>query len=790
MGSRNTIIILLLIVLLGLLPATSATTRILHAQEGDYIKIVPEVIDPDNDKIKFTYSAPLDEKGEWQTTFDDAGQYQIEITATDGTEKTIQKLLLIIENRNQAPFAAQKRITVKETETVDLKKTIIDPDNDPLFYIFNEPFDRSGTWKTNYSDAGNYLAVFTVSDGEFEVPVRIEIQVLPSNEAPQIEHSFSDLTKITFQENQDLEFYVNVRDKDTITYYWELDGQKISEESSGKYHFDYDSDGEHTLIAIVNDGEQKTTKFWDILVEKTNRQPKLNLLPVTVNEGEKAIITVPAKDDDDDQLTYSFEAPFDGSGAWQTDFEDQGKYHITIIATDGKLNTEEEIDVTIVNVDRAPVLQLPPSLDAYEGQKLLWKIGTEDPDGDKITLTIDNLPENAQLNAKNKTVTWTPSYNTVTRRGGLWSNILNALRIERFFLAAKAIPVAVKSCGKELCASASLNLMVHNINQPPVLTAPREISVTEGEPIYLDVSSQDPDGDIVRHYFTAPLGKRDGQWKTKDGDEGTYTMYATATDGRSSDTKPIAVHVAKFNHPPSLKIRDDTLTVNEGQQFLFTLASSDPDNDNTTIKLESPPAGSSFKDGAFLWTAPYNNVANKTDRGINKIIHNSPYLNKRLSTDQSIVWLRFTASDGTLETVHPVKVTIKNINQKPEVQAFTPKDNIRIKTNQPVIFKVLAVDTDYDQLHYTWDFEPNGRALGRKEEKVPDTNTIERTFLSPGTKKVRVQISDGWDSIEKEWTIEVEEEPTVEQPVEQIITSAPLQQPLPAPVFKVYIIKK
>ena len=143
MGSRNTIIILLLIVLLGLLPATSATTRILHAQEGDYIKIVPEVIDPDNDKIKFTYSAPLDEKGEWQTTFDDAGQYQIEITATDGTEKTIQKLLLIIENRNQAPFAAQKRITVKETETVDLKKTIIDPDNDPLFYIFNEPFDRS-----------------------------------------------------------------------------------------------------------------------------------------------------------------------------------------------------------------------------------------------------------------------------------------------------------------------------------------------------------------------------------------------------------------------------------------------------------------------------------------------------------------------------------------------------------------------------------------------------------------------------------------------------------------------
>src|SRR3989339_345926 len=56
------------------------------------------------------------------------------------------------------------------------------------------------------------------------------------------------------------------------------------------------------------------------------------------------------------------------------------------------------------------------------------------------------------------------------------------------------------------------------------------VTVVEGEPIRLKPIGRDPDNDPIIYTFTKPFDPN-GRWQTKLGDEGTYTIQITASDG-------------------------------------------------------------------------------------------------------------------------------------------------------------------------------------------------------------------------------------------------------------------
>src|SRR3989344_799582 len=91
------------LVLIIAIPGAIAAIITLRAQETDMVTVAPEAIDPDNDSIIYAYSRPLNEKGQWQTGYDDAGEYLITVTASDGINKSTKEVLLVIENKNQPP---------------------------------------------------------------------------------------------------------------------------------------------------------------------------------------------------------------------------------------------------------------------------------------------------------------------------------------------------------------------------------------------------------------------------------------------------------------------------------------------------------------------------------------------------------------------------------------------------------------------------------------------------------------------------------------------------------------
>lgn len=761
MALQKTKLVLVFLVLILAVSSVVAAVKTFKVQETDLVKLNAEAVDPDNDAVSYYYSSPLDKNGVWQTTFNDAGEYPITVIASDGVNQNTEEILLVVENKNQPPAVSENKIVVKETQTVNLKEVIFDPDGDALSYIFERPFDENGVWETGYEDAGSFVVDVAVSDGMAEVKARIQIEVLNTNCPPSIVNSFSEAKVVDMEEDSNLEFFAEANDADVgsdlgqdsglgrLTYSWKLDGNSVGDESRGSYYFDYGSAGEHLLQVAVSDGMKEAGKEWAIKVANVNRKPVLNLLPLTVKEGENAVLDLPVKDLDGDTLKFSFEEKFDGNGAWQTTYGDAGEYLIDVYASDGELTAKEKAKVTVENVDRAPVLNLPGAVYVEEGGKLSFIIDAFDLDGDNVNVKFKNSPEYAGFDSETKEFSFEPDYDFIKRNGGLISNVLNALRLENLLLRSRTTTVEVESCSNELCVHGSFDLVVYNTNKGPVFEEMlNNISVTETEELKLTAKASDPDGDIVRVSFSEPLGRVNGGWQTGFGDRGNYVVYAAATDGRETATVPVNVKVLPKNREPTLKLEKDEYAASEGEELSFAVKALDPDGDVLSVSLEKMPEGASLADGLFTWMPRFNITKNTAGTFTDRILSKNKRLNDLFNKKGEVVWLNFIASDGEFDVVHPVKVIVRNVNQKPELVDYLPPKEETAKVGEPVVFHLAVKDSDSDELNYRWDF-------GFGQDEVSAADTIERTFVSPGEKKIKVTVSDGQEEIEQEWVVNV-----------------------------------
>lgn len=560
-------------------------------------------------------------------------------------------------------LAVSKTFSVQETELVRLKTNTLDQDNDAVNITYSLPLNSSGEWQTGYNDAGMYNIKITASD------------------------------------NKD-----------------------------------------------------STTEAVTLIVEEKNRVPSISHPPLTVYEGEMITFDLPATDVDGDLVTYHFEPPLNDQGVWQTSFTDAGNYQFKASVSDGELTSFLDIDVTVLNRDQEIILNIPATVEAYENQKLELHIDAADPDGDDLLINIANLPKGASFDDEHKVLSWTPSFDAVKRTGGIVSTVLNAIRLENKFIAEKDFPpLAIEFCSNDECTVKEVPITVHNVNQKPVLDIPENIVVTETEEIKLNVNAVDPDGDVVQYSFSPPLQQWQGVWKTRYGDRGEYNVTITATDGEAEEVVPVTITVLPFNRKPHLTIKNDEITVNEGELVKFSVSVSDPDNDTVTTSVLNLPSGAAFENGIFSWIPSATIVTNRSDRWEDNLISSVAFVNKVLSSESSVRWVEFMVSDGEYDVIHPVKITVKNINQKPQLVDFLPSSTLTARVNEPVLFHLAAKDNDEDKLSYEWSFSFH-------ESKVKGTDTIERTFITPGTKKVQVIVNDGRERIAKEWTVNVLEE--------------------------------
>ena len=161
----------------------------LEFNEGDFIEIDPEIADEDGDDVVVTYSGWMSSRT-YQTTFEDAGEYQVTIKADDGVVRVSKDISILVYDVNREPsltLLTEPRIEVTEGDLVLLEVETSDPDGDELSVSFSEPLDENGEWQTEAGDAGSYEIEIMVSDGVNEVTQEVLVEVLKRNTAPEIE---------------------------------------------------------------------------------------------------------------------------------------------------------------------------------------------------------------------------------------------------------------------------------------------------------------------------------------------------------------------------------------------------------------------------------------------------------------------------------------------------------------------------------------------------------------------------------------------------------------------------
>jgi hypothetical protein len=704
--------------------------------------------DPDGNNLTITYSSEdIPDNAEftdnengtgsfyWRPTYNDAGEYSALFTLEDDEASIEHSVTIIVNNVNRAPVISnvnnRNEIIADESDPVGFELTASDPDGDGLSFSFdpgdlpesvefidNEDGTASFSWQTGYNDAGEYYPLFTASDNDLEGVKEVLIIVGNVNRAPEW---VDVVNEITVSENANCEFSITATDPDgdaviisaaseDLPYGWDFDDNF---DGTGSFYWrpTYNDAGEYTIIFTVEDDEAEVETETVITVINTNRAPVWNNIPqaVSADETEQIEFIVQASDPDGGNVTLSavsddlpdgwgFTDNNDGTGAfnWTPGYEDSGEYSVTFTTTDGDINVQRVVSITVNHVNRTPVWDdVPNSAEIDENGELEFTVTASDPDGDDLSIEAvsADLPQGWTFtDYENGTgdFSWTPSYDD----SGEYTIIFTVSDGE--FEVESEVPINV-----------------NHINRTPQFTQiPDNIQVEEDDVIEFTVAGSDPDGDelsieavsddLPEGWEFTYNGNGSGvfNWTTGFEDEGSYTVSFTLTDNEFEVTEEVIISVGDVNRPPVWDNIPQTLTGTEDSQLNFTVEASDPDADNVTITAASEdlPQGWNFTDhndgsGSFDWTPGFSDAGEYT--------------------------LTLTLSDGEFDITRNIPITINNVNREP-VWSEVP-ESVETNENEQLEFEVVGSDPDGDNIAITansddlpegWEFTDNGNGTG------------------------------------------------------------------------------
>lgn len=254
------------------------------------------------------------------------------------------------------------------------------------------------------------------------------------------------------------------------------------------------------------------------------------------------------------------------------------------------------------------------------------------------------------------------------------------------------------------------------------------IIVRETELISLKPKATDPDGDILTFTYTTPLDEG-GKWQTDYGDSGEYTVTITVSDGELSATMNVLIIVNKKEEAPIIEEavpKEGTLETKENSKLEFKVRASDLNNDPLTYlwKLNGDTVSEEasyvyevgydaagqhtikvivsdgVKDASKIWAVTVENINREpsleeivdirtkenevivlepkaSDPDKDELIFtvdndNFEEVNGRFEwktgyDDSGEYIVKVTVSDGTDEVSQDVKITVENVNRRPDI---------------------------------------------------------------------------------------------------------------------------
>ena len=293
---------------------------------------------------------------------------------------------------------ALPRITVNETDMLNLQLPDKDRDGNSVTYTFSPPLNDKGEWQTKIGDAGEHIVVITASDGKLTTTQQVIIDVRSKNRPPVME----TIQDVVVNEGDVIAFSPKVVDPD---------GDNVTLSYSGwmttpTYRTKFGDAGNYKVTISASDGINNVQQDVKVLVKHVNRAPILQPInDIAVIEGDKVVVVPVAADPDvGDRITTTFSAPLDQNGEWQTKVGDAGKYRATVTVSDGQLSVEKQFYIIVQSQNKPPVIHsVDLSCTGTDAQctgynvnllapdsvaKIKLTIDATDPEGDQITTTV------------------------------------------------------------------------------------------------------------------------------------------------------------------------------------------------------------------------------------------------------------------------------------------------------------------------------------------------------------------------------------------------------------------
>jgi len=538
------------------------------ADEGDLVTITANAADPNNDSVsyaiddsRFTQDGPT---FTWQTGYDEAGQYTVTVTVSDGEHTASQEVAITVNNLDPITILSPINGTTYNSSAIDLhwvyqgsndlEWVAYSLDNDeqmsiaaPHVILFEDYEDGAPGalvpgWDKEfyYSDqdayAGSQSGVISYDlDAYMELPeVAKGIVDIDLWERPQL-YNTNSMFAISTGTRVDNIWHTNEQKK------WHYHPQGIA-------YADYDGSWTHFLARIDTDTSKYTLWMNGNLVVADNQLgadysegiQRLNahsgrgtsghptyydnlriavLEPTALtnlSEGSHNITiygedTAGSMQSEHVYFTVDTCTPSWQCNGWAACQPGNTRSCNSVIDAN---NCQEQYTAGYTEFDpkecdyrllHAPVLNTVPNILVHEGDAVTITANATDPDGDAITYSVNDSRFTQDANI----FTWQTSFDD-----------------------AGVYTVTVAAKDSTLMDTQEVQVTVLDKNQPPLLQPLGQIEAGIGDTIIIIPFASDPDGDQLTYQYSGWMTA--SVYTTKPGDEGTHTVTVTVSDGEFS----------------------------------------------------------------------------------------------------------------------------------------------------------------------------------------------------------------------------------------------------------------
>ncbi len=670
--------------------------------EGGHLAVRIAASDPDGDLITLlaqqlpTNASFHDSTGGvgaliFDPNYSQAGPYQVRLIANSNALADTQYVNITVTNIDRAPTITPiSPQTIPEAGHLAIRVASTDPDGDTITLlahnlpgnaVFHDSTGGIGSliFDPNYTQAGPYQVTIIANSNALADTELVNITVTNVDRAPV----FIDVAPQSLSEGQTLNLNLSASDPDgdiiTLTSgtlpanatFTDLGG------GAGRLVFspDLTQEGSYNLsfFASSNSPALRDTMIVSVTVLHTNAAPVLNPIgPHSINENQRLSFIVSASDLDGQiptltahnlPLHAAFTDSLNGRGlfVFDPDYTQAGPYTVLFIASDGVLADSENVNITVNNVNRPPVLNPIGNRSVIEGSTISFRTSATDPDLQSLTLVAQNLPTNATfVDSTNGSgvFRFTPGYT----QSGFYD--IRFIASDGSLADSELVRITVLDAG----------------NQAPVLDSIPPQTVYEGQRLALEIVGHDPDSTIpALQAFNLPAnsafadsgnGRGSFIFNPSFNQTGSYNVLFRAFDGSLYDSLWVQVTVL---NTPLMPVLDPIgpRVVNEGAMLQFVVTSSDPDGSLPHLSASPLPLNATFADslnghGLFRFAPNY------AQNGIYTVL--------------------FIASIGPLADSEYVQITVNDAGNQPPILA--PIGPRSVFENDSLVFNISATDAD------------------------------------------------------------------------------------------------